>query len=104
MTLTASCRTLNQRTMRQPEIKPLLQELIDGDVSLEKSANILWQWKKWEEAKEEERYAYHRDADIDTMSNLIQTSKRNRLQLEHYMVEANISDALIDAIIRPQKT
>ena len=90
--------------MRQPGIKPLLQELIDGEVSLEKSANILWQWKKWEEAKEEERDAYHRDADIDTMSNLIQTSKRNRLQLEHYMVEANISDALIGAIIRPKKT
>ena len=86
------------------ELKKLLQELIDGEVSLEKSANILWQWKKWEEAKEEERNAYHRDADIDTMSNLIQTSKRNRLQLEHYMVEANISDALIGAIVRPQKT
>ena len=86
------------------ELKKLLQELIDGEVSLEKSANILWQWKKWKEAKEEERDAYHRDADIDTMSNLIQTSKRNRLQLEHYMVEANISDALIGAIVRPQKT
>ena len=86
------------------ELKKLLQELIDGEVSLEKSANILWQWKKWEEAKEEERDAYHRDADIDTMSNFIQTSKRNRLQLEHYMVEANISDALIGAIVRPKRS
>ena len=77
--------------------------MIDGEVSLEKSANILWQWKKWEAAKEEERDAYHRDADIDTISNLIQTSKRNRLQLEHYLVEANISDALIGAIIRYRK-
>ena len=90
--------------MKQPYIKPLLQELIDSDVSLEKSANILWQWKKWEEAKEEERDAYHRDADLDTMSNLIQTSKRNRLQLEHYLVEANISDALIGAIVRPRQS
>ena len=86
------------------ELKKLLQELIDGEVSLEKSANILWQWKKWEEAKEVERDAYHRDADIDTMSNFIQTSKRNRLQLEHYMVEANISDALIGAIVRPKRS
>ena len=86
------------------ELKKLLQELIDGEVSLEKSANILWQWKKWKEAKEEERDAYHRDADIDTMSNFIQTSKRNRLQLEHYMVEANISDALIGAIVRPKRS
>ena len=84
------------------ELKKLLQELIDCEVSLEKSANILWQWKKWEEAKEEERDAYHRDVDIDTMSNLIQTSKRNRLQLEHYMVEANISDSIINSIIRPK--
>ena len=89
--------------MKQPEIKPLLQELIDVEVSLEKSANILWQWKKWEEAKEEERNAYHRDADIETMSNIIQTSKRNRLQLEHYMVEANISDEMVAAIVRPHK-
>ena len=90
--------------MTQEDLKTLLQELIDKEVSLEKAANILWQWKKWENAKADERYAYLCDADIATMSNLIQTSKRHRLQLEHYMVEANISDALVSAIARPKLT
>ena len=88
--------------MKQEQLKCLLQELIDKDVNLDQSAKILWQWKKWENAKADERYAYHCDAAIATMSNLIQTSKRHRLQLEHYMVEANISDALVSAIARPK--
>ena len=86
------------------ELKKLLQELIDGEVSLEKSANILWQWKIYEAAKEEERDGIARDACPDAQDYLHRVSESHRLQLEHYMVEANISDALIGAIIRPKQS
>ena len=89
--------------MKQPDIKDLLQELIDKDVSLDAAANILWQWKRWQEAKEDERYAAIRDTDADTRGNLSQIAERNRLQLEHYLVVANISDELAASIVRPNK-
>ena len=85
------------------ELKMLLQELIDKDVSLDAAANILWQWKRWKEAKEDERYAAIRDADADTRCNLSQTAERNRLQLEHYLVVGRISQDLINNLIRPDK-
>ena len=85
------------------ELKKLLQELIDKEVPLETAANILWQWKRWREAKEEEEYADMRDTDADTRCNLSQTTERNRLQLEHYLVVGRISQDLINRLIRPDK-
>lgn len=85
------------------ELKKLLQELIDKDVSLEKSANILWQWKVWEEAKDEERYGIARNAGQDAMAHLHKVAEMHRLQLEHYMVVGRISQDLINRLIRPDK-
>ena len=89
--------------MNKTDIKPILQELIDKEVSLDAAANILWQWKRWKEAKENERYAAIRDADADTRYNLSQTTERNRLQLEHYLIVGRISQDLITRLIRPLK-
>ena len=83
------------------ELKKLLQELIEKDVSLEAAANILWQWKRLEEAKAERDHANSRGADPDAVGYLHQASERNRLQLEHYLVVANISDEMVAAIVRP---
>lgn len=85
------------------KLKELLQELIDKEVSLEKSANILWQWKIYEAAKDEERYGIERDASPDAQTHLHRVSESHRLQLEHYLVVANISDELVSAIVRPDK-
>lgn len=85
------------------KLKELLQELIDKNVSLEKSANILWQWKIYEAAKEEERYGKVRDASPDAQEHLHRVAEAHRLQLEHYLVVANISDELVSAIVRPDK-
>lgn len=79
----------------------LLQELIDKDVSLPKAASILWQWKIWEEAKEEERDGIERDAGPDAQAHLHRVAESHRLQLEHYLVVANISDEMVAAIVRP---
>ena len=59
----------------------LLQELIDKDVSLPKAASILWQWKIWEEAKEEERDGIERDAGPDAQAHLHRVAESHRLQL-----------------------
>ena len=89
---------------REPKnYKALLQELIDKDVSLEAAANILWQWKRWEDAKAERDHANSRGANPDAVGYLHQASERNRLQLEHYLVVANISEELVTAIVRPAK-
>lgn len=89
---------------REPKnYKALLQELIEKDVSLPKAANILWQWKIWEEAKEEERYGIARGANRDAQAHLHKVAEMHRLQLEHYMVVANISDEMVAAIVRPHK-
>ena len=82
------------------KLKELLQELIDKDVSLEKSANILWEWKAWEVAKENERYKKSRHAEADELEFFHQLTERHRLQLEHYLVEANISQEMINKLIR----
>lgn len=89
--------------MNKPDIKPILQELTDKDVSLPKAASILWQWKIWEEAKEEERYGIARGAGRDAQAHLHKVAEMHRLQLEHYLVVANISDEMVAAIVRPQK-
>jgi len=83
--------------------KALLQLMIEKDVSLPKAASILWQWKIWEEAKEEERYAITRGADRDAQAHLHKVAEMHRLQLEHYLVVANISDEMVAAIVRPQQ-
>ena len=85
------------------KLKDILQELIDKDVSLEKCANILWQWKIYEAAKEEERDGIERDAGPDAQAHLHRVSESHRLQLEHYLVVANISDEMVAAIVRPHK-
>lgn len=89
--------------MNKPNIKPILQELIDKDVPLEAAANILWQWKRWEEAKAERDHANSRGADPDAVGYLHQASERNRLQLEHYLIVGRISQDLINRLIRPDK-
>ena len=89
--------------MNKPDIKPILQELIDKEVPLEAAANILWQWKIWEDAKEEERYGIARGANRDAQAHLHKVAEMQRLQLEHYMVVSNISDEMVAAIVRPNK-
>ena len=59
------------------------------------------QWKRLEEAKAERDHANSRGADPDAVGYLHQASERNRLQLEHYLVVANISDEMVAAIVRP---
>lgn len=83
--------------------KKLLQELIDKDVSLPKAASILWQWKIWEEAKEEERDGIERDAGPDAQAHLHRVAESHRLQLEHYLIVGRISQDLINRLIRPDK-
>ena len=89
--------------MSKPDIKPILQELIDKDVPLDAAANILWQWKIWEDAKEEERYGIERGAGLDAQAHLHKVAEMHRLQLEHYMVVGRIRQDLINRIIRPDK-
>lgn len=81
----------------------LLQELIDKNVSLPKAASILWQWKIWEEAKEEERDGIERDAGPDAQAHLHRVAESHRLQLEHYLIVGRISQDLINRLIRPDK-
>ena len=89
---------------REPKnYKALLQELIDKDVPLEAAANILWQWKRWEEAKEEERAGIERDAGPDAQAHLHRVAESHRLQLEHYLIVGRISQDLINRLIRPDK-
>ena len=87
--------------MNKEKYKALLQLIIDKDVSLPKAASILWQWKIWEEAKEEERYGIARGADRDAQAHLHKVAEMHRLQLEHYLVVANIDDEMVAAIVRP---
>ena len=82
------------------KLKDILQELIDKDVSLEKCANILWQWKIYEAAKEEERDGIERDAGPDAQAHLHRVSESHRLQLQHYMVEADLNQQLINGLTR----
>ena len=88
--------------MKQPEIKDLLQELIDKDVNLDQSAKILWQMRAYMESCDNIEYAISHGKDSDVIYDLKHSANQARLQLEHYMVEANISDALIGAIVRPK--
>ena len=87
--------------MNKEKYKALLQLIIEKDVSLPKAASILWQWKIWEEAKEEERYGIARGADRDAQAHLHKVAEMHRLQLEHYLVVANIDDEMVAAIVRP---
>lgn len=89
--------------MNKEKYKALLQLMIEKDVSLPKAASILWQWKIWEEAKEEERYGIARGAGLDAQAHLHKVAEMHRLQLEHYMVVANIDQELIEQIVRPGK-
>lgn len=87
--------------MNKEKYKALLQLIIEKDVSLPKAASILWQWKIWEEAKEEERYGIARGADRDAQAHLHKVAEMHRLQLEHYMVVGGISQDFINRLIRP---
>lgn len=84
--------------MKQPEIKDLLQELIDKDINLDQSAKILWQLRTYTEAQENEHYARLRD--IDTVCSLENITERHRLQLEHYLVVAGISKSIIERLTK----
>lgn len=86
--------------MSKEKYKALLQLMIDKDIALPKAASILWQWKIWEEAKEEERYDIARGAGLDAQAHLHKVAEMHRLQLEHYMVVANIDDDMVAAIVR----
>ena len=87
--------------MNKEKYKALLQLMIEKDIALSKSASILWQWKIWEDAKEEERYGIARGADRDAQAHLHKVAEMHRLQLEHYLVVANIDDEMVAAIVRP---
>lgn len=89
--------------MNKEKYKALLQFMIEKDIALPKAASILWQWKIWEEAKEEERYGIARGANRDAQAHLHKVAEMQRLQLEHYMVVANIDQELIEQIVRPNK-
>lgn len=86
--------------MKQPEIKDLLQELIDKNICLDQSARILWQLRIYHEARENLRYAELRNADPDTLCNLTMTTEKHRLQLEHYLVINDISRTLINRLAK----
>lgn len=82
------------------KLKDILQELIDKDVGLEKCANILWQWKIYEAAKAEERDGIKRDACPDAQAHLHRVSEAHRLQLQHYMVVADLNQQLINGLTK----
>ena len=80
----------------------VLLDIMKNDVGLAKAADILWQWKIWENAKAEERYGVARGADRDAQAHLHKVAETHRLQLEHYMVVANIEQDVINMIVRPK--
>ena len=79
--------------MNQEQLKDLLQQLIDKEVSLDQSAKILWQLRLYEESLRDEQYVSRNNVDVDgdTLGNLRMTTERHRLQLDHYLVTNGIS-------------
>ena len=89
--------------MKNPEIKDLLQELIDKEISLDQSAKILWQLRTYTEAQENEHYAVLRNIDTDERCNLAKTTERHRQQLEHYLVINGISRPIINRLVNKRE-
>ena len=76
--------------MGKEQLKSLLQELIDKEISLDQSAKILWQLRYYLELKRDCVPGEGTDHDHERLADRQQLLERQRLQLDHYLVDNNI--------------
>lgn len=93
----------SENNSKDCDLRTLIQELIDKNISLDQAASILWELKNYRDAKIAVQYANVHGSDADTFCFLGQQAERHRLQMEHYLVVAGISQPLIEKLVRNGK-
>ena len=76
--------------MGKEQLKSLLQELIDKEISIDQSAKILWQLRYYIELKRDYALDEGMGLEQEYLADRQQLLERTRLQLDHYFVVNDI--------------